>query len=90
MLKLIGLLLAAHAQPHPGQRPAARLGDLLAALLAEAQAVAAVEVSPHPGDLVVERILDLVLHRAVLSPAHRHGSLPHKEKQTPRPETVGL
>src|SRR5690606_26188306 len=72
----VGRLLAVDAQPYAGHGIAARLRDLRIAFLAMLQP----RTLPEPGARALDRVrhggVDLVLHRAVASPARSHGQPP--------------
>src|SRR5690348_10795473 len=71
---LIGLGLAGDAEAHPRHGFAARLGDLVAALLAVLAAGAAGQPAAHALERVLDAGVDLVLDRAVFRPTGGHGN----------------
>jgi len=68
----IGLRLASDAATHSGDSAAPGLGDLLAAVLAELQALSLGKAAPCAGDRVLDARVYLVLYGSVASPTDGH------------------
>src|SRR5690606_24686666 len=70
--------LAGDAGAHSGERAAPRLGNALAAIVAMLGALPERRFGPGAQHRVLDRVIDLVLHRAVARPAacHRVNLLP--------------
>src|SRR5918997_6861229 len=72
----IAFRLALDAGPDAGHRLPPALGDGRAAIVAFAGAFAARHAEPGQLDRVLDRVVDLILHRAVPRPAASHGKKP--------------
>lgn len=68
----IVLGLAVDAQAHAGNRPAPRLGDRRVALFAMGQALATGQLAARTSDGILDRAVDLFLHRTVVRPPAGH------------------
>src|SRR5690606_5947556 len=72
--RLVEERLARQAAADAGQRRAPRLGDLVTALLADAQALAGRQPLPRAPDRVLDARVDLFLHGPVAGPSIGHAA----------------
>src|SRR5688572_30129870 len=83
-LLAVVLLLARHAQAHPRHGLAPRFRNLRIAFLATRQPRSFRQPAANAFDSILDRGVDLVLHRAIACPSGCHGRSPVPTRSAPK------